>query len=106
MILYGKTYLVAYYLNQISAQPAILNANNVLVGTNNVVAGTKNFLIGSNNAVTGSGNYIFSNNFNSSNVAATSSGSNSNLVLDEWLIQLLKLYQIPIAPNTVISRWM
>ena len=101
--LYSDTYMANYFLQKVANDPGIASYNNVMVGGNNTLAGNKNIIFGNNNAVSGNQNYIFSQNFNSS---ALSSGSvSNNLVLDDWVIQLLKLYLIPFGPKQAISNW-
>jgi len=100
---YSSTYLANYFLQKVANDPGIASYNNILVGAGNAVAGNKNIIFGNSNSVYGSNNYIFSQNFNSS---AVSSGSiSNNLVLDDWVIQLLKMYLIPFGPSQAIDNW-
>ena len=101
--LYSDTYLANYFLQKVANDPGIASYNNVLVGGGNSVAGNKNIIFGNNNQVTGNQNYIFSQNYNSS--SANPDSTNNNLVLDDWLIQLLKMYLIPFGPSQAISNW-
>jgi len=83
--LYGDAYLTNYFLQKVANDPGIAQYNNVLYGEQNSVNhGNKNIIFGNGNKVAGSSNYIFSSDFDSSQV---SSGSiTNNLVLDDWLI--------------------
>ena len=101
--LYKDTYVANYFLQKVANDPGIASYNNVMVGGANSVTGNKNIIFGNNNTVSGNQNYIFSQNFNSSTV---SNGSiTNNLVLDDWVIQLLKMYLIPYGPSQAIDNW-
>lgn len=100
---YGDVYLANYFLTQVANDPGIVNYNNVLYGANNIAAGNKNIIFGNGNTVSGSNNYIFSSDFNGT--AVSSDSLNSNLVLDNWVIQLLKMYLIPFGPTQAIQKW-
>ena len=102
-ILYKDTFVANYFLQKVANDPGIASYNNVMVGGGNSISGNKNIIFGNNNAVSGTKNYIFSQNFNSS---AVNPGSiNNNLVLDDWVIQLLKMYMIPFGPSQAIDNW-
>ena len=101
--LYSDTYLANYFLQKLASDPGIASYNNVIAGATNYVAGNKNIIFGNNNQVNGSHNYIFSQNYNSS--SASPDSVNNNLVLDDWLIQPLKMYLIPFGANQAISNW-
>lgn len=101
--IYADTYLANYFLQQVANDPGIASYNNVIYGGSNNATGNKNIIFGAGNSVQGSNNYIFSQNFNSS--ALTNSSISGNLVLDNWLIQLLNMYMIPFGPSSAIRKW-
>lgn len=100
---YGDVYLANYFLQQVANDPGIASYNNVLIGSGNAASGNKNLIFGNGNTVSGSSNYIFSQNFNGS--AISSQDLSNNLVLDNWVIQLLKMYLIPFGPSQAIAQW-
>ncbi len=101
---YGDVYLANYFLQKVANDPGIASYNNVLYGEGNVVTGDKNLIFGDGNSVLGSQNYIFSSNFSSQQVSSTA--ISNNLVLDNWLIDLYRMYLIPFNPRLALSRWM
>lgn len=103
--LYSDTYLANYFLQKVANDPGIASYNNVIYGAgNSVVKGNKNIIFGHGNTVAnGSNNYVFSQNFDSSQV--NTSTNQNNLVLDNWLIELLKIYLIPFQPSQAIQKW-
>lgn len=100
---YSDTYLANYFLQKVANDPGIASYNNVIAGGNNAVGGNKNIIFGNSNTVLGHQNYIFSQNFDSTKVS--DEGINNNLVLDDWVIQLLKMYLIPFGPSRAIDNW-
>lgn len=101
-ILYAKVYLANYFLTQLNFDPAISNYSNVIFGANNSVNGSKNIIIGDNGNIVGNYNYVFSQNFTTSTVGTSISNS---LVLDEWLVRLYLMYNIPFGTNGIINKW-
>ena len=101
---YNDVYLANYFLQQVANDPGIVNYNNILYGQNNGVVGNKNIIFGNTNTVYGSQNYVFSQNFDSSLISNTA--ISNNLVLDNWLIDLYRMYLIPFNPKLSLSQWM
>lgn len=102
MLLYAKVYLANFFLQQLSSDPGISSYSNVVFGSNTVTTGSKNIIIGSNGTIVGNFNYVFSQNFNSNAVEGQS--INNSLVLDEWLIRLAEMYNIPFGSPTAVTR--
>ena len=81
--MYSDVYLVNYFLQKVANDPGIAYYNNIIYGAGNSIEnGNKNIIFGNGNAVKGSNNYVFSSNFDPS----TSSSTDQNLVLDDWLV--------------------
>ena len=102
-ILFKGTFVANYFLQKVANDPEIASYNNVMVGGGNSLSGNKNIIFGNNNAVSGTQNYIFSQNFTTS--AMSPGSTNNNLVLDDWVIQLLKMYMISLGPKQAIYNW-
>lgn len=99
---YAYSYVTNYFLQLVANDPGIVNFNNVIVGSGSNVVGSKNIIFGNNNNITGSRSYVFSQNFDTSKVK---NGSISDsLVLDNWLVELLKIGQIPWGANRAITN--
>jgi hypothetical protein len=92
-------------LQKVANDPGIAAYNNVLYGQDNIAAGNKNIVFGNDNAVLGSNNYIFSEGYDSTATTNGNQEASHHLVLDDWLIELLKMYLIPFSPKNAIQQW-
>lgn len=101
--LYADTYMSNYFLQMVAHDPAIVNYNNIIYGQNNTISGNSNIIFGGDNTVYGTSNYIFSENFDSTSVSNLP--ISNNLVLDNWLIDLYKMYMIAFNPKLGIMDW-
>ena len=100
MLIYSKVFLAEHFLKALSADPNIAQYNNIIVGTNSTSSGNKNVVIGNDNMVLGNSNYVFSQEFQHSTPL------DNSLVLDEWLIELLKKGYIPFSgAQAAIQNW-
>ena len=103
--LYADTYLANYFLQKVANDPGIASYNNIIVGESNTASGNKNLIFGTGNSVTGSNNYVFSQDYDSSQTTNGSQEASHHLVLDDWLVELLKMYMIPFSPQNAIQKW-
>ena len=103
--LYADTYLANYFLQKVANDPGIASYNNIITGANNTATGNKNLIFGTGNNVSGSNNYVFSQDYDSSQTVNGNQLASHHLVLDDWLIELLKMYMIPFTPKNAIQQW-